>query len=415
MKILFLLKFYQPFDRGGSEWSSHDLARLLIKEGHDVTILTPNYGAKREEVIEKIKIIRFPFPIKLRNRKQKIAPYWTSNIFWYVYTFIVCVYYKIRGDYEIIHAHNNEFIPAVALTGLTTRIPTVATFRDYQALCPLGFCLWTSNIACTLHSYFKNDYKFFFNNYVENKNPINFFVYLGAAIRARLSSYLVKYFAKQINEKVAVSSKVKKIFQTNNVKGLKIIYNPVIIKTSSEHRNNTVLYVGKFSPGKGINLLLEILPKLAIQLPEVTFVLIGSGNLEAIVQNFLIAHNLIHRVKITGQLPHDKTLQYVKRAQLVMVPSLWPEPLPRSVIEAILSRVPAIATNTGGISEILKDERYGIMSEANSKSFYRGVLKAYKNRLKLRANIQNDIDDLKYLYSTQTVNSYTSIYKSLLK
>ena len=61
MKILFLVKFYMPFDRGGSEWSTHDLAKLLTARGHKVTILTPNYGAKKEERLDGIAVKRFPF------------------------------------------------------------------------------------------------------------------------------------------------------------------------------------------------------------------------------------------------------------------------------------------------------------------------------------------------------------------
>jgi len=415
MKILFLLKFYQPFDRGGSEWSTHDLAKLLIKEGHEVTILTPNYGSKKEEIVKNIKIIRFYFPIKLKNPKQKIAPYWTSNIFWYIYTTIICSYFKIKGNYEIIHAHNNEFIPAAAITGLITRTPTVATFRDYQALCPLGFCLWKSDKACTIFAYFNKDYKFFYNNYVESKNPINCLVYLIAVFRARLSSYFVKYLANKINKKIAVSNKVKKIFHANGIKDLKVIYNSVTVDNSLKRPENTILYVGKFSPGKGINLLLEVLPKLTAQLPSVTFVLIGSGYLESKVKEFLKTNNLIHRVKITGQLPHAETLQHVKNAQLVIVPSIWPEPLPRSVIEAILLGVPVVATNSGGINEVVNSNRYGIISKIDPRSLYLSVLKAYKIRSKLKSNIEKDINSLKYLYSQQAVNSYMSVYKNLLK
>ncbi len=59
MKILFLAKFYQPFDRGGSEWSTRDLAYLLTGNGHSVTVVTPNFGAKSKDTIDKINLYVF--------------------------------------------------------------------------------------------------------------------------------------------------------------------------------------------------------------------------------------------------------------------------------------------------------------------------------------------------------------------
>ena len=183
MNILFLVKFYQPFDRGGSEWSTHDLAKLLTSRGNSVTILTPNYGYKSQEIIEKINVKRIPFPIKLKNPKGEIAPFWTNNMLWYLYSFIYCIYFCKKNKVDIIHIHSNEFIPAAVITSFITKIRTVVTFRDYQALCPLGFCLWDKKRACNLRAYFNEDFIFFWNNYVKSKNILVFFLLLLAALR----------------------------------------------------------------------------------------------------------------------------------------------------------------------------------------------------------------------------------------
>ena len=138
MRILFLVKFYPPYDRGGSEWSTRDLAKLLTDEGVEVLILTPNYGQKSREKIDDISIHRIPFPIKLKNPKSKIAPFWTNNLLWFVYSSIYCVYFCIKNRIDIVHVHSNEFIPSALAAKTFLKKPTVVTFRDYQSLCSLG-------------------------------------------------------------------------------------------------------------------------------------------------------------------------------------------------------------------------------------------------------------------------------------
>src|SRR3989344_7639259 len=144
MTILFLVKFFQPFDRGGSEIRTYELARSLVKNGDRVNIITPNYGAKATEIVEGIKIFRMPFPIKLKNSKDQIAPFWTNNITWFLFSTIYCIYICLKEDAKIIHAQNNEFIPAAAITSFLLKKKSIVTFRDYQSICPLGFCLWNN-------------------------------------------------------------------------------------------------------------------------------------------------------------------------------------------------------------------------------------------------------------------------------
>lgn len=414
MKILFLVKFYQPFDRGGSEWSTHDLAKLLVDKGHLVTIVTPNYGAQTHEVIGKIKIHRLPFPIKLKNPKSKIAPFWTNNILWFFYSFIFVLYFSIRNRIEVIHIHSNEFIPGATLAGMITKTPTVVTFRDYQAICPLGFCLWHRNKACNIKTYVSDDFNFFYQNYVNRKSRLVYLLLLVASIRAKAMQAVIKYFSKRINLKVAVSKKVQKIFTENGLADLEVIHNPILVNGQKNDSSNTILYVGKFSKGKGIDLLVEAIPEVLKSLKMSHFKLIGAGNLEDEIKKKIDRYNLGKKVKLTGQLSHQETLSQIKRAGLVVVPSVWQEPLPRSAIESLLLSTPVVATNVGGIEEVIKDNTYGILTDPRSDELGKSIIKAFKNKKRLKTNILKDMDVLKKHFSKDCVNSYLKVYRSFL-
>lgn len=415
MNILFLTKFYTPFDRGGSEWSTRDLAYLLTKDGHSLTIATPNYGAKSSEIVDGIKVIRIPFPVKLNSHKGSIAPYWTNNILWFAYSAIFCLILAIKNRYEIIHVQNNEFLPAAVITAKILGKKTVATFRDYQVICNLGFCLWHGDKSCSPKKYLASDFEFFYKNYVESKSTPKYYILKLAAIRAWLAQKILYYFAKKIDYKIAVSKKVSIIFQANGIYGLKVIHNPVIInKKPLEISNNKILYVGKLSKGKGVDILFNSLGIVVPKLKGVTIEVIGSGHLRKMLDQSVKDNNLSSKVKFFGQLSHDQVLDKMSKSALVIVPSVWPEPLPRSVIETILSGTPVVASNVGGIGEIVKNNRYGILTTPSKEGLEKAIYEAFNKRIVFKKNVKKDINLLKNHFSKDVVRSYMQVYKESL-
>ncbi len=414
MNILFLVKFYKPFDRGGSEWSTYDLAKLLEKKGHSVTIATINFGAKEKEENGKINVIRIPFPVKLKNPKGKIAPFWTNNIFWFIYSTIICLILSREKKYDVIHVQNNEFIPAAVITGFVKRIMTVATFRDYQAICPLGFCVWHKNKGCNLVEFVTKDFPFFYENYEENKNPFIYTLLLGAALRGKVMQVILKFFSKKINRKIAVSKKLENIFSANGIYNLSVINNPVIVNKTGKSSSNRILFIGRLSYGKGVITLLEIIPEVLKKIKGSSFMFIGSGPLKKNIQEVSSTNNLEKRIKLTGQLNHDEVLEITRGSAIVVVPSIWQEPLPRSVIESLLSGIPVVATNVGGIGEILEGKKYGVISSTKAEGLKKAIIYAFKNKSILKKNILKDINKLKSHFSTNSVNSYLKLYKSQL-
>ena len=416
MNILFFNKFYMPFDRGGSEWSTRDLAYLLTKDGHKVTIVTPNFGAKSQEIIDGVKIIRIPFPIKLKNKKGQIAPFWTSNLTWFFYSSVFCLYIFLKNKYEVIHVQNNEWIPAAVITAKLFRKKTVATFRDYQAICNLGFCLWNSNKVCDFKKYMDYDFEFFYENYVDPKSDLRYWLLKAAAIRGWFVQKILYYFAKKIDYKIAVSKKVKEIFEVNGIKNIKVIYNPILIKnTSSTNTNNKITYVGKLSKGKGVDILFETISGIFKKNKDLTFEIIGTGYLERQLKEFAQEKGISSKVVFSGHLPHGEVLEKVGQSALVIVPSVWPEPLPRSVIETILSGTPVVATSVGGIGEIIKNKVYGLLSDTNVESLEKAIMEGYQKRDTFRKNIKRDINDLRKKFLTDSVKEYEQIYSEAVK
>lgn len=412
MKILFLVKFYQPFDRGGSEWSTHDLAKLLVKKGHKVSILTPNYGAQPNQIIERVNICRLPFITKLKNPKEQITPWWTNNLFWFIYSTFYIWWFVIKNKPDIIHIHSSEFIPAAVIASKINKKKSVVTIRDYQILCNLGFCLWHKDLACqNITEYLKKDFYFFYKNYSDRKSPLNYIYLQAAAIRGWFMQKIIKYFARQVDFKIAVSQKVSQVFTKNKFLNLQVINNPILIdQIPVKTYPNRIIYVGKLSPGKGVNLLLDAFIEVQRNLPDLKLLIVGSGILKRKLLTKVKKHKLSKKVQFMGQLNHDEVLDLVRKSSFAIVPSVWPEPLPRSAIEALLSGTPVITSDRGGTKEVVKKE-YGITYGSDVDSLTKAILRMHKQSNLFKNNILKDLKMLKRHFSTETVDNYLKIYQ----
>jgi glycosyltransferase involved in cell wall biosynthesis len=118
-----------------------------------------------------------------------------------------------------------------------------------------------------------------------------------------------------------------------------------------------VLFVGALTAVKGLDVLLEAHHRLTrnrhVGLP---LVLIGTRQVDTPQ-----AARLGPDVTVLENLPHPQVLAAMRRASVVMAPSVWPDPLPMTVTEAQLAGTPVVASRIGGIPEQLDDGRTGLL------------------------------------------------------
>lgn len=131
------------------------------------------------------------------------------------------------------------------------------------------------------------------------------------------------------------------------------------------------LYCGAINRVKGVLNLAHAFQEVAKLSVHAYLVIAGSSGLwggnhggdtyESEVQNILASPELDGRVKFTGLLGHDNLPALYQAADVVVVPSLT-EAFGMSALEAMASGKPAIASNTGGLPEIIRPEN-GILVE----------------------------------------------------
>ncbi|HTU37565.1 MAG TPA: glycosyltransferase family 4 protein [Acidimicrobiales bacterium] len=117
-----------------------------------------------------------------------------------------------------------------------------------------------------------------------------------------------------------------------------------------------ILFAGRISPEKGIDVLVEAFGQLSPLLPRGRLVVVGSpspasSGLSSPYESRL--HALGDGLPVTWLPRRADVVPLLQAADVAVVPSRWPEPLSRSIIEPLACGVPVVATDVGGSPEVL--------------------------------------------------------------
>jgi glycosyltransferase involved in cell wall biosynthesis len=109
------------------------------------------------------------------------------------------------------------------------------------------------------------------------------------------------------------------------------------------------LFVGRLSPEKGVSALLKAWTKIDYPLR-----IIGAGPDEAILRT-----QAPPTVTFQGQVPPDGVRAAMRSARLIIMPSLWYEGLPMTLMEAFANGLPVVASDLGAFAEVVEDSVTG--------------------------------------------------------
>ncbi len=125
-----------------------------------------------------------------------------------------------------------------------------------------------------------------------------------------------------------------------------------------------ILYVGRLSPEKGVDVLLQAFAYVAGEHKQVHLHLIGGGDLQGLTEKAR-AWGINDRVTFHGHLPHSALPGWYRRAILTVIPSRA-DAQPVTVLEAMASGCPVVATRVGGIPEMVQEEESGLLVRPDS-------------------------------------------------
>jgi glycosyltransferase involved in cell wall biosynthesis len=200
-----------------------------------------------------------------------------------------------------------------------------------------------------------------------NKFPVSLFFHNDPqTMKGSKSIKEREYILKKCAAIFCVSEFIKKKFLegiNENFQKVHVLYNGVDRKLKRfPKKRKEVLFVGRLVIEKGVHLYVDAIKSVAHKYPEWSFGLIGSLRLGDNTNKDLYSEEIIKKMKVIGPQAHFhgfKNQEFVKekmkRASIIVIPSIWEEPFGLVAAEAMSNGACIIASKVGGIPEIIKD------------------------------------------------------------
>lgn len=350
---------------GGIERYAFNLARLAMAKGVNVTILTEWKNSLADctpnikKHLEKVRIIRkfkmhqqeafLPTSFLLESKEIEKEVKAELN----------------RNHYDILH-YSGYHIPS--FKSITKRIPKIMSVHGIFPACAhslLEFCGEPSGIKCSFCSISK----------VKKRN-----MFFGGFLPILYSQYykLVRKSLVDFNKIICVSNFVEAVIRNvfSDLGSLTTIHNFVDIENEIlpsldngklvnmrrsldlNDNSSVIFYCGRPTFRKGLPLLLDAFKKIN---RKDTYLVIAGGTMSQI-KRFVFNQE---RIILAGFLPRSTLLQFMKQSNVFVHPPTYPDACPTVLLEALSLGTPIIATNVGGIPEIVENNRNGYLSETH--------------------------------------------------
>ena len=223
---------------------------------------------------------------------------------------------------------------------------------------------------------------------------------------------------------VAISKEIKKtILQCYklNDNEVYLIINGVNIsqcipktKYLCENEKFTYLHVARFASQKNNFEVVKTFKKLYDIEKKIELKLIGNGDKKIIreIQKFIKENKLENNIKIMGA--KAQVYEDMHNADVFLLPSIY-EGMPLTIIEAMGTGLPIIATAVGGVPDVIQDHINGILIECNSKALLEAMKEyLYDDALREKIGKRALLDSRNYT-SEKMANSYLELFYKVCK
>jgi glycosyltransferase involved in cell wall biosynthesis len=210
-----------------------------------------------------------------------------------------------------------------------------------------------------------------------------------------------------------------------------VIPNPVAeVRIDKQWRYNpssspSILVVGRFDLHKGGDLALEAFRLIALKNKDVELLFVGpdlgvnikgeSVKFNEYIERFIPEASVKKRIQFLGQCDHARISELRQSSLVTMVCSRY-ENFPLTLLEALSTGCPTVATAVGGIKEIIINKYNGLLAHsASPESIAEKVLELIDDPEKMLLLSQNAIEDCKKRFSPKVVAAQTvDYYRSVL-
>lgn len=383
MKILMLTWEYPPRIVGGIARVVHDLSHKLVKDGHEVTVVTYKEGDALEFENDKgVKVYRVQnYMIHPNNFTD-----WIMQLNFSL-TAKATQIINEQGAFDCIHAH--DWLVAYSAKTLKDafQIPIVSTIHATE-----------SGRNSGIHDDIQR--------YINDTEWLLTFESTEVIVNSNyMKCELQRLFGLPF-EKINV---IPNGINLNNFTGIERDYD--FRRKYAMDNEKIILYIGRLVYEKGIQHLISAMPKIIEGYNDTKLIIGGKGGMYDELKEQAKALGIENKVYFTGYLNSKEVQKMYKCADVAVFPSTY-EPFGIVALEAMLAGVPTVVSDIGGLNEIVEHGVNGMKSYAgNGNSIADSVLsllynhqlcnnitKNAKNKVKQEFNWNKISEETHYVY-----------------
>ena len=349
MRILLVNKFH--YLKGGSEKYYFELGELLKSYGHEVAYFSmeddkniktgdKEYFVPKFDLNNSSKLKALDVISNKENRK---------------------IMEKALDEFkpDIVHLNNfqRQLSSSIINPIKKKNIPIVYTAHDMQAICPASAMLYHGKICedCIKYGY---------------KNCIKKSCIKDSKLKSILAVYENSFYRKhKIYEKIdyiiTPSDFLQRQLKKGNLKytSIETIHNFVISKENGRQISDKgyAFFFGRLSIEKGIFNLIKAIKNIE----KGKLYIAGDGPEKENIIKYIKENNLNNKIKLLGYLEQEKVREYIINAKFIVVPSIWYENCPYSILETMEIGKPIVGSKIGGIPELIKQGENGFLFNYN--------------------------------------------------
>lgn len=386
MKITFAVHVFMPKYTFGTEVYTYNLAKSFQRRGHEVQVVTcESYldgdsitVRAGDDVYQGLGVHRLYFNIMNTDNPVR-SEYYNSAVEKHL------LGYFSSEQPDLIHVcHAGNLSTAVITAAKRLNIPVIATATDFWYICPTSQLLRydralcqgpTSMSRCVRCYIYQRNMAQQYRKIVDHipaplldlavalcRHPWADWDWRTKLVRALLQRPVwMRYILNSIDLIFSPSQFLRDLFVKNGVDPRKIRVSPhgidagwaedLLPKRPSDHLR--FAFIGMLGWHKGPHVLVQAFNRLPN--PQgATLKLYGDG--EHFADYFRDLQGLMEgnpRISYEGKFPHEKIGEVLSEVDVLVVPSMWYENTPIIMYEAFATKTPVIATNAGGMAELI--------------------------------------------------------------
>jgi len=358
MRVLFLTNFYLVHGSGGEEQSCQQVVEGLKQRGHATLVLTSMHGSNN-------------FPVEADGIYRSLYLEMDLVPLRHSITFFTRRKAREKHNLQVFERVLQQFDPDIifiwGMWNLPNSLPAFAESR-YPHKVVYRFATYWPTLPSQHEFYWRTPGR-------------NWYSRLPKRVLGNVALAMLTKQAQQppltFRHAICVSAASRNVLVEAGVpvSHARIIHTGLDVKLylnggekhSPRHEdpNLNLLYAGRIYPEKGIDTVIEAMIELVYGQGkrDISLSLAGSGSVayENHLRQLVNQAGLDDNVLFLGWVPPEEMPLLLRKFDVLVMSSIWPEPFSRVVLEGMISGLVVVATPTGGTSEIVLDGENGLL------------------------------------------------------